>query len=166
MSDADSELGLVTRQIGRPPRKPWRVAVRCPWGRPCVIASPPVLEDGSRFPTLFWLTCPHLIDGVGALESAGEAETWATRAEKDPALAVGLEQADRVLREQRLREGAGSDPCADVGLAGQRDPLGVKCLHAHVALALAGIADPVGESSIIEVGYPCDDERCARLERA
>jgi hypothetical protein len=30
-------------------------------------------------------------------------------------------------------------------VAGQADPLAVKCLHARVAAALAGIADPVGE---------------------
>ena len=131
-----------------------------------MIASPALLADGSRFPTLYWLTCPWLAEGVGMRESAGDTDAWAVRVAQDVALAEALGCADRELRDRRARESEGADPCSGVGLAGQRDPLGVKCLHAHVALALAGIADPVGEETIALVGYPCEDDRCARLEGA
>ena len=157
---------LVAWQIGRTPREPWRVQVRCGFGRPSVITSPPVLADGSRFPTHHWLTCPWLAEAAGKLESQGAADRWAERAAGDPDLAAALEAADAALREARSTEIDGTDPCGAVGLAGQRDPLGVKCLHAHLALALAGIPDPVGQETLAEVGYPCEDDVCARIQGA
>ncbi len=57
---------------------------------------------------------------------------------------------------------AGTDACAAVGLAGQRDPLGVKCVHAHVALALVGIDDPIG-LELLERGRECPDRYCDRF---
>ncbi|HEY5506960.1 MAG TPA: DUF501 domain-containing protein, partial [Coriobacteriia bacterium] len=44
--------------------------VRCERGAPAVIAVAPRLADGTPFPTAFWLTCPRLVEAVGALESA------------------------------------------------------------------------------------------------
>lgn len=157
------ESALVSHQIDRQPREPWRIAIRCVWGRPSVIASPARLEDGSLFPTLFWLTCPWLLERVGALESGGAASRWAARAAADPELAGGLRAADAALAALRVEESAGEDACAGVGVAGQRDPLAVKCLHAHVALTLAGVADPIGSESLASVGSACADDVCARL---
>ena len=157
-----STAQLVASQIGRMPRAPWRVCTRCTFGRPAVISSPPVLSDGSRFPTLHWLTCPWLIEGAGALESQGAADDFSQRAAADPEFASALASADEELRRARAAAHGGPDPCGDVGLAGQRDPLGVKCLHAHVALALAGISDPIGQETLARVGYPCEDDLCAR----
>jgi hypothetical protein len=105
----------------------------------------PLLHDGTPFPTTFWLTCPRLVEAVHVLESIGEHRTWAARAAADPDLAARLRAADRAYRACRAAEGGGDDPCTAVGVAGQADPLAVKCLHARVAAALAGIADPVGE---------------------
>lgn len=154
---------VVALQSTRLPRTPWRVAARCRFGRPTVIASPSRLDDGTPFPNLFWLTCPHLAEKVAALESAGEAARWAQRAAVDSQLADGLRAADAAVREARAAESGGRDACASVGLAGQRDPLGVKCLHAHVAVALAGIADPVGAGVLSAVESECADDRCGRL---
>ena len=53
--------------------------------------------------------------------------------------------------------------CVSVGIAGQRDPLGVKCLHAHLALALVGVDDPIGIHLLGEGDPVCPDRRCARL---
>lgn len=157
------ESALVTIQIGRPPREPWRIAARCTWGRPSAIASPSRLADGSLFPTTFWLCCPWLLERAGALESHGAAARWTARAAAEPGLAAQLRAADAALAGLRARESAGADACAGVGVAGQRDPLAVKCIHAHVALALAGVADPIGEETLAEVGAECPDDTCARL---
>jgi hypothetical protein len=153
----------VERQIGRVPRRPWRIAVRCQWGRPSVIASPSRLADGTPFPTLYWLTCPYLLERVSSLESAGFISAWNERADTDPVLSVLLGEADAELRERRARESGGTDGCASVGVAGQRDSASVKCLHAHVALALAGIRDPVGEETIALLGTCCEDDACATI---
>lgn len=156
-----AEKSLVARQIGRAPREPWRVAARCQWGRPSVIASPSRLADGTPFPTLYWLTCPWLIESVGALESAGLLADWNERTGADVHLAAQLDATDTALRELRVHESGGEDACASVGVAGQRDPARVKCLHAHVALALVGVDDPVGVETLALVGMSCVDDACA-----
>jgi len=145
------------------PREPWRVGARCRWDRAAVIVSPSTLADGTPFPNLAWLTCPWLLDLVAAEESLGGAAAYAAKAAEEPAFAEALRAADVRVRELRAAESGGVDGCCGVGIAGQRDPLGVKCLHAHVALALVGVADPVGTDLLSRVTRWCDDDRCARL---
>lgn len=158
----------VERQIGRPPRGRWRVVLRCASGHPRVIEVAPLLEDGSRFPTTLWLTCPWLAGHVSEAESLGLAADWATALATDPDLAVAARSADDAYRRLRASLVEGEDPCAAVGTAGQADPLAVKCLHARVASALGGLADPVGLgvlSSLREAGLAadCPDDRCGTV---
>lgn len=135
---------LVGRQLGREPREPWRVAARCGRGYPMVIASPSRLADGTPFPTLYWLTCPTLAAMAAAEESAGASAYWRSQVESDRALQEQVLAADAALRAAREQESDGVDACSTVGIAGQSDPESMKCLHARVALALAGIDDPIG----------------------
>jgi hypothetical protein len=130
-----------------------------------VIAVAPTLEDGTPFPTTYWLTCPALVEAIHALESAGEHREWARRAEADPGFAAHLLAADAACRAARKAEGGGTDPCEGTGVAGQADPLAVKCLHARVAAALAGTGDPVGEGVLERLAAEpmepvCDPSRC------
>ena len=136
---------VLAGQLGRAPRGTWRVVRRCAAERPIVIAVAPRLADGSPFPTTFWLTCPRLVALVHDAESSGGCALWSVRIATDVDLAAAVIEADASYRLARAAEGAGTDPCAAVGVAGQSDALAVKCLHARVAAALAGIADPVGE---------------------
>ncbi|MBA4371150.1 MAG: DUF501 domain-containing protein [Coriobacteriaceae bacterium] len=163
MAEGTADAALVAAQIGREPRGSWRVAERCSFGRPTVIATASELGDGAPFPTLFWLTCPWLAGFAGDLESAGAVEEWARRLEHDAELAARLHEADATYRELRAAESGGSDACADVGIAGQGRPQGTKCLHAHAAAALAGVADPVGLGVLDVVPRECPDDRCAAL---
>jgi hypothetical protein len=139
------------------------VAARCRWGFPTAVVSPSRLADGTPFPTCAWLTCPGLAQRASAAESCGETAEWARRAVSDPELGTELADTDAVVRERRAMESDGDDACASVGIAGQRDPLGVKCLHAHLALALVGIEDPIGRALLGQGDTDCPDERCARL---
>jgi uncharacterized protein len=140
------------------------VAARCPTGAPTVIAVAPLLEDGSPFPTTFWLTCPRLVAAVHDLESSGESARFADRVASERDLAASLAAGDAAYRVARSEEGGGSDPCATVGVAGQADPLAVKCLHARLAAHLAGVPDPIGESvaGLVSavLASDCRDERC------
>ena len=167
MSSADlsPDTSRVIAQIGRAPRRPWRVEVRCSYGAPAVIATAPVLEDGSPFPTLYWLTCPFLLDIAARAESDGYIAVWADRLAADPALADRMRAADSEYRSRRAAE-PGGDPFAGVGIAGQRDPLATKCLHAHIAAALAGIDDPIGAALTETSGRECVDFRCRLLGSA
>lgn len=158
-----ADATCVAAQLGRAPRRPWRVASRCSYGYPNAIVSPACLEDGTPFPNLAWLTCPWLLERVAALESAGGTAEWTRRAQDDPAIAAALRDADAIVRQRRAVESGGEDAFTDVGLAGQRDPLKVKCLHAHVALGLLGIEDPIGREVLAATGDVCPDRRCERL---
>lgn len=154
----------VTRQLGRTPRGSWRVVVRCSFGSPVVIATAPGAPADEPFPTLYYLTCPHLVAEVSRLESAGGVEEWRSRIAGDETVRARLLEADARYRQARAAEGGGVDPVPHVGIAGSRDVLAVKCLHAHVAAALAGIGDPVGEGVLDALARECVDIRCGKDE--
>ena len=126
----DSDRAVVERQLGRPPRAFRRVVVRCPFGRPAVTEQTAYDDAGEPFPTTFWLTCPHLVAAVSRLEAAGGVERWSAAAREDDALGRSLERANDEQRSLR--------PELDLGVGGARRGTGsLKCLHAHVAFALA-----------------------------
>jgi uncharacterized protein len=140
----DSDRAVVERQLGRPPRAFRRVAVRCPFGKPAVTEQAPFDDAGEPFPTTFWLTCPHLVAAVSRLEAAGGVERWSRAAVEDPELHASLERATQ--EQRRLR------PELDLGIGGARRGAGsLKCLHAHVAYALARPGYELGERVVEEL---------------
>jgi len=120
---------IVARQIGRSPRAFARVAVRCPSGRPAVTEQSAYDEDGHPFPTQFYVTCPHLVAAISRLEAAGGVDRWTKASEEDPVLAESLAAAQAEQRRTR--------PEFDAGIGGSKRTGSLKCLHAHVAFALA-----------------------------
>jgi uncharacterized protein len=158
------DRAVVERQLGRPPRAFRRVAVRCPWGRPGVTEQEPYDEAGEPFPTTYYLTCPHLVAAVARLEAAGGVERWSAEAERDPELAADLERATAEQRQLR-RELAAGGPRRDggasleLGIGGSRNLRRLKCLHAHVAYALARPGYLLGERVLAEV-EPLWPRRC------
>lgn len=158
-----SDKRIVSAQLDRTPRQPWRVGARCAYGYPQVIISPSLLEDGSRFPNWAYLTCPFLSHKTADFESAALHVEYATRAQNDATFADSLRVLDGQVRAMRLAESGGEDVCSDVGLAGQRSPLGVKCLHAHIAYALVDLDDPIGLELLAETGVDCDACECEAL---
>jgi hypothetical protein len=140
----DSDRALVERQLGRPPRAFRRVVVRCPFGRPAVTEQAPYDDTGEPFPTTYWLTCPHLVAQVSRLEAAGGVERWSRAAAEGDDLRASLERANDEQRRVR--------PELDLGIGGARPGAGsLKCLHAHVAFALARPGYELGERIVAEV---------------
>jgi hypothetical protein len=140
----DADLAVVARQLGREPRAFRRVAVRCPFGRPAVTEQTAADRDGRPFPTTFWLTCPAAVAAVSRLEAAGGVERWTAAARDDPELAASLARANADQRALR--------PELDVGIAGAKAGAGsLKCLHAHVAFALARPGYELGERILAEL---------------
>jgi hypothetical protein len=140
----ESDREIVARQLGRKPRAFRRVVVRCPFGRPAVTEQRPYDDTGAPFPTTYWLTCPHLVAQVSRLEANGGVERWTHAAREDPVLAASLERAN--AEQRRLR------PELDVGIAGATDRAAtLKCLHAHVAFALARPGYELGEAVVREL---------------
>lgn len=141
----ESDRAVVERQLGRPPRAFRRVVVRCPFGLPAVTEQNARDDTGTPFPTTFWLTCPHLVRAVSRLEAAGGVERWTRLAVDDPELATSLEHAHAEQRALR--------PELDLGIGGAaRGARALKCLHAHVAFALARPGYGLGEQIVRELG--------------
>jgi hypothetical protein len=116
----------------------------CHLGLPVVIEVPPLLADGTPFPTHYWLTCPLAVKRVSRLESAGEIGRFEARRRRDPEFAKELGDAhERYARERDALLPANAFPRPRGGVAGAE--LGVKCLHAHYADYAAGNDNPVGE---------------------
>ena len=130
-------------QIGRPLRAESEVVARCPLGLPVVAEVPPLLEDGTPFPTTYWLTCPLAATRIGRLESIGGVRRIEGFIAADKGRARDLEAAhDRYRRDRDRRLPEGVVPRPSGGVAGART--GVKCLHAHYADHAAGNDNPVG----------------------
>lgn len=152
------DLGLVERQLGRPPRAFRRVVVRCPYGAPAVTEQEPYDERGRPFPTTYYLTCPHAVAAVARVEAAGGVERWTAEAARDRVLGASLERGNALQREIRhglARGRAGPDGGAslDLGIGGaSRRAGGLKCLHAHTAFALARPGYELGEQIAAEAG--------------
>jgi hypothetical protein len=159
------DAAVVGRQLGRAPRAFRRVVVRCPFGRPAVTEQEPYDTGGEPFPTTYWLTCPHLVAAVSRLEAAGGVERWSQAGRRDPELAESLERATNEQRAVR-RELAGGHAVGDgsasleLGIGGAGRQGSLKCLHAHVAFALARPGYVLGERILAEVETPWPADRC------
>ena len=80
------DQAVVSRQLGRPARPFRRVAVRCEHGFPAVTEQPAFTDDGSPFPTTYYLTCPWLVAALARSEAEGGVSRWTEAAAEDPAL--------------------------------------------------------------------------------
>ncbi len=134
----------VEAQIGRPLRAPSRVVASCHLALPVAVAVPPILDDGTPFPTRYWLSCPLAVRRIGLLESSGGVKRMEAKAEADAAFGGALAEAHiRYAAERDALVPVGVEPRPGGGVGGTAH--GVKCLHAHYADAVAGNENPVGE---------------------
>jgi hypothetical protein len=144
----DREVMAV--QIGRPLRSAAEVVVRCHLGLPVVSRVPPLLEDGTPFPTSYWLSCPLAVRRIGRLEAEGGVQAMEDRAGGDSEFAARLEAAHARYRDERdSRLPAGVAPRPTGGVGGARR--GVKCLHAHYADHASGHDNPVGADTAARI---------------
>lgn len=155
VTEADREL--IAQQLGRPPRALRAVAARCPSGHPSVVQTSPRLEDGTPFPTLYYLTCRNLNSLVGGIEARGVMREMTERLEQDADLAAAYLRTHR----EYLAERDAIDPLGHEVTAGGM-PSRVKCLHVHVAHTLArgrGV-NPFGDETLRllrDLGWPDGD---------
>lgn len=160
---SEADRAAVAAQLGRPPRGRWIVARRCACGLPQVIETQPHLDDGTPFPTLWWLTCRALCKAVGRLEAGGWMAAFNERLATDPGLAAALRAATQSYAARR----EASEPLPEGSPrrghpGGGGGPLGgrVKCLHAHVAHQLITGDNPAGAGALAELAWVDPDRPC------
>ncbi len=161
-----ADRAVVGRQLGRPARGAHAVAHRCPCGLPDVVKTKPRLEDGTPFPTTFYLTCPKASARLSQLESSGLMGEMTQRIAAEPKLAARYAAAHDDYLAQRAQLGRVAE-IEDVSAGGM--PHRVKCLHALVAHALArgpGV-NPLGDETLVRLpawwhAGPCVDPGSVR----
>jgi hypothetical protein len=139
-------IELASAQLDRPLRSPCRVVIRCHLGLPVVLEVGPILEDGTPFPTRYWLSCPLAVKRIGRLEAASYIEKMTERVRSDPDFATALQEAHEQYRRERDSELPPDyrGPRPRGGIAGALPADAIKCLHAHYAHWLARGTNPVG----------------------
>ena len=161
------DRAVVERQLGRSPRAFRRVVARCPYGLPAITEQAPYDANGRPFPTTYYVTCPHLVSAIARLEAAGGVERWSREASEDAGLAESLARAteeQRRIRRELAVAGRGSHHGdsldLDLGIGGSSSPAHLKCLHAHVAFAMAHPGYALGERILADVEAPWPAEHC------
>lgn len=141
------DLATLEEQLGRLPRGVIGIGARCMCGRPLVVVTAPRLDDGTPFPTTFYLTSPAAVKGASTLESTGAMEEMNERLESDPDLAAAYRRAHEAYLGARAELG---DVPEIAGVSAGGMPSRVKCLHAllgHTLAAGEGI-NPFGDETL------------------
>jgi hypothetical protein len=167
MAVTEGDREAIEAQLGRAPRALERVAWRCPHGGPAVIEQRPYAEDGTPFPTTWWISCRYLARAVARLESGGGVARANDALAAEPDLAADRARAEaRLQRRRHALAGAavGHDrdggAVLDAGIGGGRPGGPVKCLHAHAAVALAAGPYALGERILAEAATEPWPDRC------
>jgi hypothetical protein len=148
---APRDEAVIAAQLGRPPRSVHAIAHRCPCGNPDVVATEPRLDDGTPFPTTFYLTCPRAASMIGTLEASGLMKEMTERLERDPELAAAYQRAHEAYLAHR-------EAIAEVteigGVSAGGMPTRVKCLHvlAGQSLGQGRGVNPLGDEVLDLLG--------------
>ncbi len=151
---------MLRAQLGREPRGLAGIAARCVCGNPTVVKTRPRLDDGTPFPTLYYLTHPDAVSAVSTLEAVGTMRTMQERLGEDPELA----DAYRAAHERYLADRAELGEVPEIaGISAGGMPDRVKCLHVLVGHALAdgpGV-NPFGDEALALIADSWRPDRCA-----
>jgi hypothetical protein len=152
-----AEIDVLSAQLGRQARGVVGIAARCVCGNPTVVATSPRLDDGSPFPTFYYLTHPAATAAMSTLEATQVMPELAALLEEDETVA----DAYRTAHEAYLADRAqfGEVPEID-GISAGGMPTRVKCLHAlagHALAAGAGV-NPIGDAALERSSW--SPERC------
>lgn len=157
---SEHDIAVVSLQLGRPARGVLGIAARCVCGNPTVVVTAPRLDDGTPFPTLYYLTHPAATIAMSQLEAAGRMAEWQTRLGDDPEFAAAYLRAHNSYLADRDSIST-VDEIAGVSAGGM--PTRVKCLHALAAHSLASGPgrNPVGDLALAESRWSPNICECA-----
>ncbi len=131
---SEKDIESVSNQLGRPARDIVAIAARCVCGNPVVVQTKPRLEDGTPFPTVYYLTLPAATSAVSTLEATGLMTDLQNRLTQEPELAASYAHAHQSYLDDRAKLGEVEEI---KGISAGGMPTRVKCLHSLVAHSLA-----------------------------
>ncbi|MEN2740112.1 DUF501 domain-containing protein [Microbacterium sp. X-17] len=152
-----AELAVLRAQLGRPARGVLGIAARCVCGNPTVVATAPRLEDGTPFPTFYYLTHPAATIAMSVIEAEHVMRELGDWLADDEEVAA----AYRAAHEAYIRDRDVFGEVPEIaGISAGGMPTRVKCLHAVAAHALAagpGV-NPVGDAALARSDW--SPQRC------
>jgi len=154
------DIRVVSHQLGRPARGVIGIAARCVCGAPTVVATAPRLDDGTPFPTLYYLSHPAATASVSTLEADGVMAEFTEMLAADAGLRGRYAAAHAAFLADRTKIGSVEE--ID-GISSGGMPTRVKCLHALAAHALAagpGV-NPIGDLTLERASWSPDVCQCA-----
>ena len=151
MSIEERDVRAIEAQLGRLPRSIHEIGHRCPCGNPDVVTTEPRLDDGTPFPTTYYLTCPRASGMIGTLEASGLMKEMSARLVDDPELAAGYASAHDAYLAARAELGQ-VEEIEGISAGGMPDR--VKCLHvlAGQSLAQGRGVNPLGDEVLDALG--------------
>lgn len=154
------DIRIVTAQLGRPARGVAGIAARCACGNPTVVATQPRLDDGTPFPTLYYLTHPAATAAASTLEADGVMTEFNELLKTDALVREAYAAAHDAYLADRAT--LGDVPEID-GISAGGMPERVKCLHALAGHALAagpGV-NPIGDLTLERSRWSASVCECA-----
>jgi len=144
---------------------------RCKFGFPQVIKSFPV-KNRKPFPTLFYLSCPHLIYQISKLEEKGMIESMENN-DRDELYANAHElykqiRLDMIDNSYAFSKIVDDYPAAfEKGIGGIENRQNLKCLHLQLATTLGGVKTYAGVKVLDifkseKIDLNCEECRCLR----
>jgi hypothetical protein len=131
------------------------IAARCVCGNPVVVATRPRLDDGTPFPTLYYLSHPAATAAMSTLEAEGVMVELAALLVDETA------EQYRLAHESYLADRESIEAVPEIaGFSAGGMPSRVKCLHALAGHALAagpGL-NPIGDEALARSTW--SPERC------
>lgn len=158
---SESDLAVMRAQLGRPSRGVVGIAARCVCGNPTVVATAPRLDDGTPFPTFYYLTHPAATAAMSVLEADHVMREFTDLLEEDDDVRTAYQRAHEAYLSDRAAFG---EPDEIAGISAGGMPTRVKCLHALAGHALAagpGV-NPIGDLALARSTW--SPERCECAE--
>jgi len=152
------DIEVVSEQLGRPARDIVGIPARCVCGNPLVVVTNPRLEDGTPFPTLYYLTQPAATQAASRLEAEGKMVEYQDRLADDEDARGAYRLAHETFLATRAQLG-GIEEIEGISAGGM--PTRVKCLHSLIAhsLSVGPGVNPVGDWALADT--PWSREVCA-----
>lgn len=140
----EKDLVELEKQLGRVPRGVAKIPARCKCSNPLTVMTEPRLEDGTPFPTVFYLTHPMAVKGCSVLEAEKMMETMNEVLSNNEAMQEQYRKAHQDYIDRRNVLGQ-VEEIKNVSAGGM--PVRVKCLHALLGhtLSVGKGVNPIGD---------------------
>lgn len=167
---------IVAKQLGRNPDNLKDIVVYCsPSKKPAVVLTSPFSSDKGIFPTIYWLSCPYLVEEIFRIEDKGLVKKLTEKLKSDSEFKKEMMKTHEKYAERRLSMLLPEeikkikDKSKDMykvikesGVGGIMDKGGIKCLHAHYADYLVNGDNPAGKIISDKISWPkccsCGDD--------